>query len=274
MTDDIYKRYDDGNAVGREDAEELCRLADEIIERGKFECHAEFKNVDGEKRVIEGYANTKELDRYYDIIEPTAFEKSLDYYLKNGPVLSGHRDMQGGDIQVVGTPINGSINSKGFRLKAQILTGLDPTDPIERVWNVIKQGGLKAFSVGFAIAPDGYKWHDKADDDPRPRLRTITEVDLYEVSVVAVPANKGSLFSLTKGFLLGSDMPQCERRDDLKGDRVVTPEQANNELEAYDSLREYAARIGETIEALSARERDRRVDAAVERIDNYLRQGE
>ena len=41
--------------------------------------------------VIEGYASTPDIDRYQDIVEPTAFSKAIEMYMKNPVLLCQYR---------------------------------------------------------------------------------------------------------------------------------------------------------------------------------------
>jgi len=166
-------------------------MVDALIERGAFDAALEIKGLSEDDRIIEGYANTKHLDRMNDVIDPKAFEDSLDYFLQHGVILYGHNPWE-----PIGRPLDGKINSKGFLLKAQIAKGLGPDDIVEKSWNLIRQRVLRAFSVGFRILPNGIELSGEDGDEHRARI--IKALELYEVSVVTVPANRESIFSLAK----------------------------------------------------------------------------
>ena len=63
---------------------------------------------------------------------------------------------------------------------------------LQEQYNLIKEGILKAFSVGFRVK--------EADYDVNTDIFVIKDVELYEVSVVSVPANQDSLFEVSKCF--------------------------------------------------------------------------
>ncbi len=130
---------------------------------------------------IEGYANTNDIDRGGDVIPSTAWESGLGNYLKN-PIILAYHDHD----RPIGKMVDHRIDSKGFWIRAEI------SSAAEEVYNLIKAGVLTAFSVGFCIADATY---DSAMD-----IFIIKELELLETSVVSVPMNQNSLFSLAKSF--------------------------------------------------------------------------
>jgi Phage head maturation protease len=60
------------------------------------------------------------------------------------------------------------------------------------VQSLIRDGALKSFSVGFRVKDASY---DKNSD-----TFFIKDLELLEISVVSVPANQDSLFSVRKSF--------------------------------------------------------------------------
>lgn len=145
----------------------------------------EIKTVDAEKRVIEGYASTKFIDRVKDVVLPTAFEKSLPEFLKGShPLLFNHNPNE-----PVGKIVGAKIDDTGLFVRAEIGKDYGRADD---VWKMIQDGVLKAFSIGFII-----KKTEEKDDEPN--VRYITELDLLEISIVSVPANKEALFTVAEG---------------------------------------------------------------------------
>ncbi|MFA5376484.1 MAG: HK97 family phage prohead protease [Dehalococcoidia bacterium] len=150
---------------------------------------------DGDGRYIEGYASTRAVDSYNDIVEPTAFVSSKDAYLnQGGTLLYGH----GGFIGLADMPIGRvlpdhfTIDDNGLRIRAEIAD----TDRGRDVWTLVKMGALKGFSIGFRIKKQ------ETDEEQDPPLRTIKDLRLYEISVVTVPANPETWFAAVteKGF--------------------------------------------------------------------------
>jgi HK97 family phage prohead protease/HK97 family phage major capsid protein len=130
---------------------------------------------------IEGYANTTSKDRSGDIIPMTAWNAAVQNYLKN-PIILGYHDAD----NPIGRMVDHKIDEKGLWVKARISAAADD------VFNLVKDGILTAFSVGFYIKDATY---DSITD-----LFIIKELELLEISVVSVPCNQDSTFSLSKAF--------------------------------------------------------------------------
>lgn len=154
-----------------------------------FETYVDFKiksvhrEEDEEKDfiTIEGFANTTTVDRVGDIILEEAWTKGgLDNYLKNPVILAYHQH-----DEPVGRMTDYAINNKGFRIVADILKDT-------KVYKLIKNEILKTFSVGFRTKD--------ADYDTDTDIFVIKDLELMEVSVVSVPANADSTFSVRKSF--------------------------------------------------------------------------
>jgi HK97 family phage prohead protease/HK97 family phage major capsid protein len=130
---------------------------------------------------IEGYANTTDVDRSGDVIPKTVWESGIQNYLKN-PIILAYHDHD----EPIGRMVDYRIEDRGLFIKARISAAA------EDVFNLVKDGVLTAFSVGFIIKDATY---DSVTD-----LFIIKELELLEVSVVSVPANQDSTFSLSKSF--------------------------------------------------------------------------
>jgi len=152
----------------------------------KFEINSLFDVVEKDNKsdtlTIRGYANTVSKDRSGDVIVKEAWTKGgMDDYLKN-PIILAFHDYS----RPVGTTVDYNVTDKGLEIVAEISTAAG------EVYNLIKDGVLKTFSVGFSIKDADY---EKEDD-----TFYIKDLSLYEISVVSVPANQDSVFSLAKSF--------------------------------------------------------------------------
>ena len=78
------------------------------------------------------------------------------------------------------------IDGKGLWIKARISAAAS------EVFNLVKDGVLTAFSIGFRIVDAEY--------NSAAELFVVKELELHEISVVSVPANQNTLFSLSKAF--------------------------------------------------------------------------
>ena len=133
---------------------------------------------------IAGYANTTDKDRAGDVIPSTAWAKGVDNYRKN-PVLLYQHDHG----KPIGRVDNIIVDKKGIYVEAAVS---DAAEKLHGIQTLISDGALKSFSVGFRVKDGDY---DRDSDTMR-----ITDVELLEISVVSVPCNQESLFSVSKSF--------------------------------------------------------------------------
>ena len=139
--------------------------------------------TDGETTsiTIEGYASTDDVDRQGDIVPASVWKKGIQNYLKNPVILAYHNHSE-----PVGRMVGHKVDSKGLWIKARISSAAD------EVFNLVKDGILTAFSIGFRIIDAEY--------DAAKELFVVKELELHEISIVSVPANQNTLFSLSKAF--------------------------------------------------------------------------
>ena len=149
------------------------------------------KSAKGKKKglKIAGYANTTDKDRSGDIITAQAWAKGVDYYRKN-PILLYQHDHS----KPIGRVEKISVDRKGIFVEAYVS---DAAEKLHGVQTLIEDGALKSFSVGFKVKDGRY---DRSSD-----TTMITDVELHEISVVSVPCNQESLFSVRKSFESNSD---------------------------------------------------------------------
>lgn len=131
--------------------------------------------------LISGYASTNDIDRHGDIVPSSVWEKGIENYLKN-PVILAYHDHS----EPIGRMVEHKIDSTGLWIKARISAAA------EDVFNLVKDGVLTAFSIGFRILDAEY--------NQATELFVVKELELHEISVVSVPANQNTLFSLSKSF--------------------------------------------------------------------------
>lgn len=132
--------------------------------------------------MISGYASTQDVDRQGDVVPATVWQKGLENYLKNPVILAFHDHSQ-----PVGKMVEHRIDKdQGLWIKAKISSASD------RIFKLIKDGILSAFSIGFRVKD--------ADYDSATKLFVVKELELHEISVVSVPANQNTIFSLAKAF--------------------------------------------------------------------------
>jgi len=204
--------------------------------------HASMKAVgDDEERAIEGYASTPDLDRQGEILPPEAFEKGLEDYLGNPILLYQH----GEDPEIAKNPIGRVVElalrpGKGLWIRALIAEGDKHAD---RVWNLIKQGMLNAFSVRGM--------YEKVKN-------VIKRWDLTEISIVSVPANQRTLFSIAKAFEAGTDLVEAEQESTTDAEHQETAGEGQVEKETAKNVED---------EQLSKSETESEVNKKVSELD-------
>lgn len=131
--------------------------------------------------MIEGYASTMDKDRHGDVVPTDVWEKGLSDYLKNPVILAYHNH-----TMPVGKMVEHKIDTRGLWIKAKI------SDAAGDVYKLVKKGILSAFSIGFRIKDAEY--------NAQAEIFVVKDLELHEISVVSVPANQNTLFSLSKAF--------------------------------------------------------------------------
>lgn len=156
--------------------------------------------ADSGKIIIEWYASTPDIDSYNSIIDTEAIAGGMDRYMKNPVILLWH-DMD----KPIGTMISHNIDLTGLRIKAEISQDTDG------IMKAIKDGVVKWFSMGFYALEWSYQTKqgvplsalseteiDSLSYDDI--VRKITKIELLEISVVSLPANPNTLFTLTRAL--------------------------------------------------------------------------
>ena len=133
--------------------------------------------------MIRGMASTNDFDRAGDTISPDAWAKGGLRNFENNPIILFNHDYN----KPIGRATGLKVTPNGLELEAKISKSAP-----EGVCELVKDGVLGAFSVGFRVKDadylsetDGYK---------------IKDAELFEVSVVSVPCNQAATFSLAKSF--------------------------------------------------------------------------
>jgi HK97 family phage prohead protease/HK97 family phage major capsid protein len=135
---------------------------------------------DIESIYIEGYASTNDVDRMGDVVPVSVWEAGIKNYLKNPIILAQHDH-----DDPIGRMTEHKLDKKGLWIKARISAAAE-------VFNLVKDGVLTAFSIGFRVLDAEY--------NAAAELFVIKELELIEISVVSVPCNQNTLFNLSKSF--------------------------------------------------------------------------
>jgi len=131
----------------------------------------------GEEGIFEGYASVfGEIDSYNDMVMAGAFAKSLSSHEQKGTMpklLWQHKS-----DEPIGKYLEMYEDDKGLFVKGQLLVKDDPL--AARAYAHLKAGNLDGLSIGYAVKD--------ADWDATAKVLKLTELDLWETSIVTFPA--------------------------------------------------------------------------------------
>ena len=162
-----------------------------------FNLTSTFKSVDPNEDGsvnIKGYASTNDTDRAGDVINKEAWEKGgLDNF-SNNPIILFNHDYN----KPIGRATSLETDEKGLKITANLSKSAGD------VTNLVKEGILRAFSVGFRVKDADYM--ESGDG------YLIKDAELFEVSVVSVPANQAATFSVAKSFDTQSEYEEWKKQ--------------------------------------------------------------
>ncbi len=129
---------------------------------------------------IEGYASDWGIDRQEEAFEPGAFERGLKAFLASNPIMLYHHQYD----KALGQFVDARIDSNGLWVRGRV-DKPSLGSWAEDVFNKIKRGTIKSFSVG------GIFKRRMTEKGPR-----IFEADLGEISVTPFPVNPRTHFAV------------------------------------------------------------------------------
>ena len=139
-------------------------------------CVLEVRAV-GEDGTIEGYGSVFGVrDDYEDVVAAGSFVASLKAHKAAGtmPAMLWQHDPE----EPIGVWTDMSEDAKGLKVKGQLAL---ETVRGKEAHSLLKLGALNGLSIGFVSKQWAY--------DKDSEVRTLTEIDLWEVSLVTFPAN-------------------------------------------------------------------------------------
>lgn len=166
-------------------------------ERREFRVDVPFtKQISASKGdlVVSGYASTWGLDRDGECIHPEAFDGSLEAYLKNNPIMLWQHDQD----CPFGSVTKATTDDTGLFIEAVVPKPADnEPDWLHLAYNKMAQGIVRTFSIG------GYMTLMWDTDLEAP---VIVKIELCEISVVSIPANETSIFTVAVKAIKGQDV--------------------------------------------------------------------
>ena len=142
----------------------------------------------GENGEIEGYGSVFGVkDTYDDVVMPGAFSASIAEHKAAGtmPAMLWQHDQS----EPIGVWLDMDEDEKGLRVKGQIVM---ETEKGKAAYALLKKGALRGLSIGFLTKEWSY--------DEETRVRSLTAVDLWEVSLVTFPANVKAMIDTVKNM--------------------------------------------------------------------------
>lgn len=154
----------------------------------------DFKFADGEDRVFEGYGSTfGNKDRHGDVVVKGAFAKSLKGMQ---PAMLMHHDMR----RPIGVWTEMKEDDNGLFVKGELTAGVQDAD---EAYALLKAGALHSMSIGFIPKIEEY--------DRNKDTNYIKEIELWEVSLVTIPANASATVAAVKDAEGNFDIRELER---------------------------------------------------------------
>lgn len=212
------------------------RIKEAILEKAKkeinnfqmpfksFKVKADAGAEAGKVIEIEGYASTKDIDRYGDVVNPKAFEETIDLFMTNPVMLLQHdHNKRIGDF----TELN--IDENGLYVKGEVKY----TAGDDELFAKIENKSLRGFSIGFRVLEAEFQ--DLTDEKGNiiDWIFIINKLDLVEISVVNVPANPYTLMKSIEDLGIKSaeevEVENLEKENDNINDNQEENEKANEE---------------------------------------------
>lgn len=125
-------------------------------------------------------------DSYGDVVAPGAFKRTLEEHKAQGtlPAMLWQHDTR----QPIGVYTAMTEDAKGLAVTGQLLL---ETEKGREAHALLKAKAIRGLSIGFITRQ--FLWNEETE------VRTVTDVDLWEVSLVTFPANKAAVVDAVKG---------------------------------------------------------------------------
>jgi len=138
----------------------------------------EIKSVNEAEHIIEGVFSTSDVDRHGESVVQAGWD--LKNYLMNPVVLWAHDSYEFPIAQMIEL----GIDAQG-QLAGKMKFAVDEYEKAATAYSLMVGKYLRAFSVGFS--------NNRYEVDQNSEVTVLTENELYEVSVVNIPANQMAL---------------------------------------------------------------------------------
>jgi len=144
----------------------------------------ELKTAGGGAGTFSGYASTYNLDLQNDRIQPGAFAQSIADRKGKVPIFFNHEEW-------IGFSTSLAEDGKGLALAGELALGHSVAD---NAYALLQKAAQIDFRVGMSIGFTASDW------DWDGNVRTLKEINLYEVSITPFPAQPKAFISDVKTF--------------------------------------------------------------------------
>lgn len=167
------------------------------------------KAAEDDNGTISGYFSTYDVepDAYGDIVAPGAFTETLKKREATGhpfPLCWNH-DLD----QIIGTVDSIEDTEKGPLMKASFLD----TPLAQEKRAIVKSGSVYQFSFAYAVTG----WREPNEEEKAAGVQNVlTAVELFEVSIVPVPANQNAVMTDVKSGKRNSAKDESNIKEAIK----------------------------------------------------------
>lgn len=159
----------------------------------------QFEIQDENKRIIAGWASVMIRDLQNDIVPVSELEKAMYNFMdRGGHIIFSHQNKPVGKVLRWEIKEHTEKGKLGLWIVAKIFNDY-PID--DKVWEMIKSGVLKGFSIGGAGKP---KKKLIKENGTTKEINVIEDVQLMEISIVEEPANPFAKIEYVNYFAKGS----------------------------------------------------------------------
>jgi len=150
---------------------------------------------------FEGYGSTfGNVDRGMDIVEAGAFRRTLKE--KSLAAIKMLRDHD--TTKIVGQWLDIQEDNHGLKVRGKLFSSPEDGVPLAReTYTLMKAGALDALSIGYRTV--------KSSWDEQSGIRTLLDLDLWEISVVTFPMNEMAGIDAVKNDLTARDVERILR---------------------------------------------------------------
>ena len=165
----------------------------------------QFEIIDEDKRLVSGWATVEVVDKQGEIVPVSEMKKAMYAFMdRGGHVMFKHSNKPVGKVLKWDIEKHPEAGVYGIRIVAKIFDEY-PVDDL--VWNMIKQGKLKGFSIGATAKAKRMVLKEPKKGLPR-EVGVLHDLSLMEISLVEEPANPLALIEEVNYVAKGDDVSE------------------------------------------------------------------